>query len=294
MVSAAVESAQSRVEGTHFEIRKHLVDYDDVVNTHRDVIYRLRRKVIQGEDLRAEILDMVRKALGGIVADRLQGDPLNWDVTGFQRDVAQIMPVPRELESADGMAGMDQREVEETLVSAAEALYEDRERQFGPEVMRQLERAVMLQTIDTQWVEHLTAMENMRQGIGLEAAGQRDPLVQYKRVGYQMFSGLMDRIHSDVVHTIYRVALARQPAPAVTQGARAGDGRRPAGALRQAQGTAGVAARASAMASRGTAVSEVAERHGGRAAASGRRKVGRNDPCPCGSGKKYKRCCGAT
>jgi len=280
MVSTAVESAQSRVEGTHFEIRKHLVDYDDVVNTHRDVIYRLRRKVIQGEDLRPEISDMVRQALAGIAADRLQGDPMNWDVEGFQRDVTQIMPMPRDLESADEMAGMDQREIEETLVSAAEALHDDREKQFTPEVMRQLERAVMLQTIDTQWVEHLTAMENMRQGIGLEAAGQRDPLVQYKRQGYQMFSGLMDRIHHDVVHTIFRVALSEQPAPRQ----RATAARKPA--------AAGVAARASAMASEGTAVSAVAARHGARSAASGKRKIGRNDPCPCGSGKKYKRCCG--
>jgi len=290
MVSAAVESAQSRVEGTHFEIRKHLVDYDDVVNTHRDVIYKLRAKVIQGEDLRPEIASMVREALAGIVAERLQGDPMNWDVEGFQRDVTQIMPLPRELASADEMAGLDQPAVEERLVEAAEALFDDRERQFGPEVMRQLERAVMLQTIDTQWVEHLTAMENMRQGIGLEAAGQRDPLVQYKRVGYQMFSGLMDRIHHDVVHTIFRVALTQQPEP--------GQRQRRMEALRRAQdGTrkpaaAGVAARASAMAGEGTAVSAVAERHGGRSTAVGKRKIGRNDPCPCGSGKKYKKCCG--
>ncbi|NQU96130.1 MAG: SEC-C domain-containing protein, partial [Chloroflexi bacterium] len=284
MVSSAVESAQSRVEGTHFEVRKHLVDYDDVVNTHRDVIYKLRKKVIHGEELRPEIAAMVQEALAGIVAERLQGDPMNWDVEGFQRDVTQIMPLPEDLESPDEMAGMEPQGIEETLVSEAEALYDERERLFTPEVMRQLEQAVMLQTIDTQWVEHLTAMENMRQGIGLEAAGQRDPLVQYKRAGYDMFSGLMDRINRDVVHTIFRVALQQQPETRERGGP--AEARRPV--------AAGATARVSAMASQGTAVSAVAERHGGRSAAgSGKQKIGRNDPCPCGSGKKYKRCCGA-
>ena len=284
MVSHAVESAQSRVEGTHFEIRKHLVDYDDVVNTHRDVIYQLRGKVIQGEDLRAEITGMMREALAGIVTERLMGDPTNWDIEGFQRDVTQIMPLPPEFADADEMSGIDKGEVGELLEQSAEVLYEDREQQFSPEVMRNLERAVMLQTIDGQWVEHLTAMENMRQGIGLEAAGQRDPLVQYKRQGYEMFSGLMDRINQDVVNTIFRVALNEQPAQ---QG-----GRRQAPAEARRPAAAGVAARASAMAGGGTAVSAVAERHGARSAAAGRKKIGRNDPCPCGSGKKYKRCCG--
>jgi preprotein translocase subunit SecA len=152
---------------------------------------------------------------------------------------------------------MKPKEIEERLIEAAEALYEEREKDLGADNMRVLERLVMLRTMDNLWVEHLTAMEYMRQGIGLQAVGQRDPLVAYKREGHNLFQNLMATIQHDVAHTIYHVGIARQEAPQ----------RVPVAAQAVAAG------------------SNIHQKAGGR-------KVGRNDPCPCGSGKKYKHCCG--
>ena len=321
MVSRSVEAAQSRVEGYNFEIRKHLVDYDDVVNTHRDVIYKLRRRVLEGEELRPTIMEYVGKELDGIVAARLQGDPSSWDAEGFHKELKTVFPSLEVLNDEEELTSLRAEEVKDELAGYAEQLYDRRTQEFGPETMKALERAIMLRTIDTEWVEHLTAMENMRQGIGLEAVGQRDPLVSYKRQAYEMFGGLISGIESTVARTIFKVALgqpqqqqqasqapSRQP-PQAQAWRPAAQAPRPHGrqvGVQPSPGKSGPAAAhpapvspaastaraAQVISGRPTVMSAVTRGHGSDTGA-GKQKVGRNDPCPCGSGKKYKRCHGA-
>jgi preprotein translocase subunit SecA len=256
VVSRSVESAQSKVEGHHFEVRKTLVDYDDVVNTQRGVIYRLRKQVLEGENMRETILGYVEQELRQIARSFLAGDIENWDIKGFQRELAQMFPVQEIFKDEDEVYALDREEVEEELIEYAEELYTRREKEFGEDMMRRLERAIMLRAVDGLWVEHLTTMDNMRQGIGLEAAGQRDPLVQYKRQGFEMFQELVSRIESDIARTIFRVALSQQP-PARPQPQN----------LTAAKADAGAAA----LAGNGAAVNEDARRRA--AAVAGQKSV---------------------
>ncbi|MCH8222552.1 MAG: preprotein translocase subunit SecA [Chloroflexi bacterium] len=305
MVSKAVETAQSKVEGYHFEIRKNLVDYDDVINTHRDVIYKLRQKILAEESLRDDITVMVEKQLRLAVQTRLSGPDDSWDVDGLQKELMTIFPfLPHELENPDEIFGMKPEEVEEILVDEVQGVHDQRVEEFGAEVMEIIERHILLRQIDSHWVEHLTAMENMRQGIGLQAVGQRDPLVQYKQMSFQMFGELMENIERDVAHMIYRVS----PSPHIQQsnaqqrqmtagrGTETGPGQSEngAGAIARSDPSKGTARAAAASAVGGgrSAVATVAERHGAGGGAPKGKKIGRNEPCYCGSGKKYKRCHG--
>ncbi len=319
MVTRSVEAAQTRVEGYNFEVRKHLVDYDDVVNTHRDVIYKLRRGVLEGKDLRPTVLEYVRKELAAIIAERLKGDVTAWDVEGFYKELKTVFPAMEVLNTEEELSALTPDEVQEELSEHAEQLYDRRTTEFGAEVMKQLERAIMLRTLDSQWVEHLTSMENIRQGIGLEAVGQRDPLVVYKRQAYEMFTGLLGNIESEIARTIFRVAIAQAPAqpqrpatqavkPDAPSPAPGGpDGQSPTTAATNggpavppaasAKVTKGAqprtaAARVSQVIAARPSVMAAATRGHGADVGAGKGKVGRNDPCPCGSGKKYKRCHG--
>ncbi len=219
VISRTVESAQSKVEGQHFEVRKSLVDYDDVLNTQRDVIYKLRRQVLEGEGLRETISGYIERELTEIVNQFLSGDQENWDVPGFQRELSRVFPIPEIFEDEDEVYDYEPEEVTERLIDYAEKLYDRREGEFGEDpqsgelMMRKLERAIMLRAVDELWVEHLTTMDGMRQGIGLQAAGQRDPLVQYKIQGFQMFQDLVTRIESNISRQIFNVALSQQPPP---------------------------------------------------------------------------------
>lgn len=211
MVSKSVETAQTKVEAQNFEIRKYLVDYDDVVNTQRDVIYQLRDKIIDGEDLRPTITEYLEEEVRIIVADRINGGPENYDVDGLYRDLMLVFPTPEVFPSKDEIFEMRPDEAEEAFLSLIDTIYDKRTGEFGEELLHKLERTIMLRTIDEHWVEHLTSMDNMRQGIGLEAAGQRDPLVAYKRQAFEMFTSLDTTIKSTVARTIFRVALTQQP-----------------------------------------------------------------------------------
>jgi len=251
-INKAIEGAQTKIEGFHFDIRKHLVDYDDVINKHREVIYNERRKILSGADIKANIQSLIAEEIRRLVDSHLAADlPEYWDLEGLASDVGDIMPLPSNFASSLSQMGRD--EIADKLLEHANSLYEQKERELGAENMRILERLVMLRTMDRLWVDHLTAMENMRQGIGLHAVGHRDPLVMYKQEGHAMFQSLLSGIEHDVVHTIYKVSIAKE----------------------------------------GAAVpSPMAEAAGRREAVPAGKKVGRNDPCPCGSGKKYKKCCG--
>jgi preprotein translocase subunit SecA len=253
MVNKAIESAQTKIEGYHFDIRKHLVDYDDVVNKHREVIYNERRKILSGADIKGNIQSMIGEGIQHLVATYLASDHAEeWDLEGLMNEMGTILPLPPSL-NASALSQLSRGDIEERLQEHARSLYEERERELGSENMRILERLVMLRTIDRLWMEHLTAMENMRQGIGLHAVGGRDPLIMYKQEGQATFQSLLAGIEHGVVHTIYRVGISKEKAPTPSP------------------------------------MAEAAKR---KEAAPVGNKVGRNDPCPCGSGKKYKKCCG--
>jgi preprotein translocase subunit SecA len=223
-----------------------------VVNKHREVIYDQRRKILEEADLKANIQSMIAEEIRNLAASHLAGEHAEeWDLEGIIGDMNKILPMSPELDAAS-LARLSRGEIEQRLQEHAEGLYEQREQEYGPDTMRMLERMVMLRTIDRLWVEHLTAMETMRQGIGLHAVGGRDPLMMYKQEGQATFQGLLAGITHDVVHLIYRVGIKKEEAPAKSPMAQAAQ----------------------------------------RNEAAATKKVGRNDPCPCGSGKKYKKCCG--
>ncbi len=258
LVNRSIEGAQVRVEGYHFDMRKHLVEYDDVINKQRELIYSERKKILSGADLKTNILSMVREEIQGVVAAHISDERgIDWDLEGLIADVSTIFPLPPALD-VNALSQLKPKQIEDRLIEQAEALYEEREKEIGSDIMRDIEKRVMLHHITSLWVEHLTAMESMRQDVGLYAMGrQRDPLVIYKSEGYKQFETLLATIQHDVAHTIYHVSVDKRGAPV--------------GAARAAAG-----------------------REGGsqpRLKVSGK-KIGRNDPCPCGSGKKYKKCCG--
>ncbi len=281
MVSKAIESAQTKVEGHNFDIRKHLVEYDDVMNTHREVIYRERRKALEGADLRSNILDMVQEEISDLVAFHASDREEEGDLETLLAEVNAIVKLPTSF-NVRAFEELSQDEILEKLLAHAEEAYERREEEIGADTMRRLERLVMLRTIDSLWVEHLTAVDEMRQGIGLRAYGQADPLVAYKREAHDMWGQLLDNIRHQVTRSIYHVELtqrAARPAPATVAGrgdVAGGDGAAQAGEAAAASGRAGGGPGGGAR----TAVARKGK------------KIGRNQPCPCGSGKKYKKCHG--
>ncbi|MBI3930895.1 MAG: preprotein translocase subunit SecA [Chloroflexi bacterium] len=261
LVNRSIEGAQVRVEGYHFDMRKHLVEYDDVVNKQRELIYAERRKILSGADLKTNILSMVKEELQGIITTHIGdegGD--GGDIEGLMAEAATILPLPPELD-VNTLAAFRPKQIAGKLTEQAEALYQQREEELGAGNMRMLERLVMLQTIDSLWVEHLTTMEDMRQQAGWQSLRQMKAVDAYKSQGYEQFQVLLDTIRHDVAHAIYHVGLARREAPRPAPSVMAQVAAASAGGQKQTLKVAG-------------------------------RKIGRNDPCPCGSGKKYKHCHG--
>jgi preprotein translocase subunit SecA len=260
MISKTIEGSQVKVEGYHFDIRKHLVEYDDVVNKHRELMYAERRKVLSGADLKANILGMIETDIQNIINERI-GKRTNdeWDLTGLIADINTIFPLPKEI-TADNLAQFNPGPMKEKLFELARAAYSQKESEVGPQDMRLMERLVMLRIMDNLWIEHLTAMENMRQEANWQTLRQVKAVDAYKSQGYQQFQLLMDTIRQDVARTIFHVNIRheddRKVSTPLTKAA--GDGNKPVKAVPKVAG----------------------------------KKVGRNDPCPCGSGKKFKHCCG--
>ena len=283
MINKSIENAQVKVESHHFDMRKHLVEYDDVVNAHRDLIYGEREKILAGADLKASIQEMLGEQISEIVVSTLgDGRPADWDVNGFLAELATVLPPPADFGDHETLIALGTDGIESRLMDHAELLYEQIETAVGPETMREVERQIMLKAVDINWVHHLTSMENLRQGIGLYAYGQRDPLVMYKKEGMEQFQSLQSKIRSDVARSIFRVQ--PQTGQSGVSGSRSNgsqNGRSTRGRL-----TANPRGRE-------TNVSRIAGRGSRVSAAVGGPKIGRNQRCPCGSGKKYKRCCGA-
>ena len=206
MVTKAIQGSQVKVEAHHFDIRKHLVEYDDVVNTHRGVIYEQRDKVLAGSNIRDNVQEMLEKELTAILDGYLQGGrPDNWDVEGLITELSAVLPLDEKLSNPDEVFEMSADAIYDEVLALANSRYDQMEELFTPDVMRHIERAIMLRVIDSHWVQHLTSMENLRQGIGLYSYGQRDPLVMYKTKGFEQFQTLSERIQSDVARMIFHV-----------------------------------------------------------------------------------------
>ncbi len=289
MVSKAIEQAQTKVEGHNFDIRKHVVQYDDVMNRHRDMVYTERRKILEGADLRSNILEMIDQEIErAFDAFAATDNPEGWDMDGLLAELNTVLPLPRSF-NGDHFLDLMPGEALEEVTQHAHKAYEEKESELGAEKMRTLERLVLLATVDRLWVYHLTALDELREGIGLQGYGQRDPLVEFKREAHDMYEQLKEHIRQNVVRRIFHVTLTSTtppPPPAPGQLQERGPAKETTNAP---AGEAAGAATARVTAAAGAAVA-AASRPDGRGSA---RKTGRNDPCPCGSGKKYKKCHGA-
>ena len=257
LITKAIENAQRRVEGRNFDIRKHVLEYDDVMNQQREVIYSQRRNVLMGVDMKESILEMIEKVVNGNVDQFAGGSkyPEEWDLNSLIDQARRLYLPQQELAPAD-LAKLEGEEVRGLLMERALEGYEKREAELGAESMRELERLVTLRAVDGKWMGHLDAMDQLRHGIGLRAYGQKDPLVEYKYEAYDMFSQMIAEIQEEVVRYIYHVSVVERPQE------------------------------------REDLVENLSgEEDDGKSPAHSN-KIGRNDPCPCGSGKKYKKCCG--
>jgi preprotein translocase subunit SecA len=263
VISKSIENAQIKVEGHNFDLRKHVVQYDDIMNKHREVIYADRRQLVMGEDIQDRVWEMVEREIEKIV-DANIGD--GRDMERFDEQILEAYTglVPMTTVTLEEIVALEKDDLVEMLIADAEKGYDEVETRFTPEVMRKVERHVMLTIIDKLWVEHLTAMDELREGVGLQAYAQKDPLVVYKTQGYEYFQQLLASIQHDVVHTIFRVQPVVAQQPVRTRVTEESDKSQGAG-----------------------------DGNGNGAAPRKLRKVGVNDPCPCGSGKKYKHCHGA-
>ncbi len=294
IISKQIEGAQKKVEGHNFDIRRYVLEYDNVMNKHREIMYKKRREILEAwenakrktqnvkltaeelpypevKTLRERVGEMVAKEIATVVADKtrteVEGD---WDVEEIMEVCNTIFPIPSDfrpkLEAIADKAGTEAQddaarsEMKEYILGLAKAAYDRKEKEIGFPTMRQIERAILLRSIDMLWIEHLDAMQSLREGIGLRGYGQRDPLVEYKREGYRYFEELQANVQKQVVYTIYKVKVeVKKPLPMESA---------------QKMTSGGDASKTS------------------QSKPKKKEQIGRNDPCPCGSGKKYKKCHG--
>lgn len=262
LITKSIENAQKKVEAHNFDIRKHVLEYDDVMNTQREVIYSQRRHVLESDDLSESIQQMISEVVNRILDIYMPKDihPEEWDIKGLEEYVKDIFPVNLSMDQLN-VEEVSRENIANVLVQKAQEAYKQKEAELGSEVMRELERYIMLKTVDQKWMDHLDAMDQLRDGIGLRAYGQRDPVIEYKFEGYEMFQEMIKSIQEDTLRYLFRVkvkaAPERQEKNYNVSYSRSGGEGKPQPVKKQ-------------------------------------KKVGRNDPCPCGSGKKYKKCCGRT
>ncbi|MBQ5845812.1 MAG: preprotein translocase subunit SecA [Selenomonadaceae bacterium] len=270
LITRSIANAQKKVEGRNFDMRKHVLQYDDVMNQQREVIYAERRKVLKGENLREHILTMI----GGIIEAEMNQYaneklyPEEWSLDELIKDAESIYAPTGRLK-LDELEEMSRDEVQDFLNQMAEESYAQREQLFGEANMRELEKIIMLRVVDNRWMEHLDRMDMLREGIGLLAYGQRNPLIEYKIKCHEMFGQMIDSIQNDIASLIFRVNIITQE----QQEAMEREAQQRMAAAKQTHGDQS-----------DDAVKKQPVKNG--------EKVGRNDPCPCGSGKKYKNCCG--
>jgi preprotein translocase subunit SecA len=312
MLSKQIENAQGKVEEQNYLSRKRVLEYDDVMNEQRRVVYKYRREVLEGRD----IGDVAREQVAGVASRKVDEYTASdvfeeWDLAGLETQLATIWPVSVDLSELDAQTS-SREDVRELIVEDALAAYDEREEEFGEQLMRDLERYILLQIIDQRWKEHLHEMDYMREGIHLRGFAQIDPLVAYKNEGFIMFEALMDAIWEEYARLIFHVDVEIKPAEVeeafapgeeptdvqLSGGTEAGQPS-PLAAARAAAGSPAAAAAAT-----GGAAAAVAAPPAGNGSGNGgtnpstvikadAEKTGRNDPCWCGSGKKFKKCHGS-
>lgn len=256
-VTKAIERAQKSVEAHNFEIRKHLLEYDDVMNVQREIIYEQRRMVLEGEDMKDEILEMIEDVIRKRVDIYCppKTSPDEWDLVELCSFASRVFRAEIDPEEIKGLSSRD--EIAERIIEEARKAYDRKESEIGSEMMRQVERMILLSVIDSKWKDHLYNMDLLRESVGLRAYGQKDPLVEYKREAHEMFQDMIERIKEDVTEYIFRVQVTREE-----------------------------------PFQRRVEVKEVQSKVKKGKKEKRKTKIGRNDPCPCGSGLKYKKCHG--
>ena len=263
-ISKAIENAQSKVEGHNFEIRKHLLEYDDVMNQQREVIYRQRRKALMEKNLKTVVMEMIEDKTYDIVEEFfVEKTPVQkWDLKGLKKRIKQVFNFNPDLETAVNESNSPEQ-LSEKLFEHVKELYSQREASIGIDITREIERHIILQTVDNRWKEHLLSMDHLKEGIGLRGYAQQDPLRIYKKEGFDMFHGLMERIKEEVVEILFKIQISTPSQVNAMKKKEQED--------------------LTFSHSDGSGIKQPVKRSS--------IKVQRNDPCPCGSGKKYKKCC---
>jgi preprotein translocase subunit SecA len=261
MVTRAIQNAQKRVEAHNFEIRKHLLEYDDVMNKQRTEIYAFRREILEAESLTDRIDEMIEDTVGSLLNIYCSEDihPEEWDINELNNAIYGIFGLRSE--KATEIMGIDA--LREAIIKELVEYYREKEQKIGSDMMRYLEKIIMLQVVDEHWKDHLLAMVHLKEGIGLRGYGQKDPLVEYKREAFDMFAAMTDRINTEVLTRLYRIQIKTEEE----------------------------ATRVSHRRERNFVYSHGESDQQKQPVKKGK-KIGRNEPCPCGSGKKYKKCCG--
>jgi preprotein translocase subunit SecA len=283
MVSKRIEAAQKSVEGRNFEARKHLLQYDDVMNKQRETIYGLRRQLMEEPDQREYLLGDPPKSgvaydlLSDLTKQYLNPDvsPEDWDVDNYKLQIKTVYDLDIDSERID-LTELASEEVVEAIWEKLKRKYAEKEQQIGPEAMRTYERIIMLNIIDAQWKDHLLSLDHLKQGIGLVGYGQKDPLVEYKKQSFDLFQEMLDRIDTNTIRSLFNLQIVSGDPPETVR-RRAPLRPTPLTFTGPNQGAAAAGEEA------GKTKTVVRDQP----------KVGRNDPCPCGSGKKYKKCHGA-
>lgn len=264
MLSGTIENAQKRVEGNHYQMRRHVLQYDDVMNVQRNVIYAQRNKVLNGENIRDSVMTMLDGFVDNIITSYTgSADYIDdWNISGMAEYCERIFAPRGTFDfTQEQREEMTKDSLKKILMDCAMARYEAKEREFGEERMREIERIILLQVVDNKWMDHIDNMDQLRKGIGLRAYAQRDPVIEYKEEGYNMYEEMLGNIREDVIKLLFMVRLETE--------------------VRHDE----------------TAVKQMTASHGASGGTEKKpikkgEKIGRNDPCPCGSGKKYKKCCG--
>src|SRR3989344_2877704 len=305
LVSRAIEQAQVKVEGFHFDARKNLVEYDNVINQQREIIYKLRQSVLEGKNLKEEILEKLANQVDNIILLSQSVDSDSHDAEKLLVHLMEIIPfddasrarIKSHLKKVE-----DKGEIKEFLVKMINDVYTSREKDLGEELVRQVEKFAYLGSIDKQWIEHIDHLDGLREGVRLRAYGQRDPLVEFKNEAFNLFEGLIDRIDSELSHRIFRIGVARAPRPeipieAATTNVDTSDATGLIDTVAPELGAEGGQPAFSdtpplrpPVDGRAFGVNLSKGNIQGSGSTDAKKKIGRNDPCPCGSGKKYKKC----
>ena len=264
VLSKIIESSQKKVEGRNFSIRKNVLNYDDVMNTQREIIYKQRSQVLNGEDLHESIIKMMEELIAATVNTYLVDEDIkdDWNLVGLKDYFIGWLISQEDLTfDNDEMENVTKKDIVDALIEKAKEIYQSKEEEYGTTIVRELERVILLKVVDTKWMAHIDDMDELKKGIGLRAFGQKNPVIEYRYEGFEMFDAMVDSIREDTIRMLLTVKLQKNAMPQREQvqqpdapNAGSGDG------------------------------SFTDEAHG--------KKIGDNDPCPCGSGKKYKKCCG--